>query len=235
MLKNWFLAGDHLQLPPTVFAKEAIRLNLDQSAIEFANTINHPTLFLDIQYRMYEDIVEFSNQYFYEGLIKTATKILAQKRVSKSIDFIDTAGCDFEESKDLNFGTISNQGERKVIGLLLNELKPNTSSIAIISPYRYQVECLKNEFPDFNNCINTIDAFQGQERPIIIISLVRSNSASEIGFLSDYRRLNVAMTRAQQRLIIIGDSSTLGHDHFYNSFLDYVETNGNYRSGWEFM
>ena len=83
--------------------------------------------------------------------------------------------------------------------------------------------------------IQTIDSFQGQERDIILVSLVRSNAANQIGFLSDYRSMNVALTRAKRKLIVIGDSATLGNDRFYQDFLDYVEKEGSYRSGWEFM
>ena len=83
--------------------------------------------------------------------------------------------------------------------------------------------------------INTIDGFQGQERDIIYISLVRSNTKNEIGFLSDYRRMNVAMTRARMLLVVIGDSATIGNNKFYESFLEYCEKNGRYQTAWEYM
>ena len=89
---------------------------------------------------------------------------------------------------------------------------------------------------EFNNIdVDTIDSFQGQERDIIYIVLVRSNVKGEIGFLSDYRRMNVAMTRARKKLIVIGDSATIGNDKFYQSFLDYVDKIGGYRTAWEYM
>jgi superfamily I DNA and/or RNA helicase len=83
--------------------------------------------------------------------------------------------------------------------------------------------------------VNTIDSFQGQEREIVYISMVRSNDKSEIGFLRDYRRMNVAMTRAKMKLVIVGDSATLGNDRFYNDFLQFAESRGAYRTAWEFM
>ena len=114
-------------------------------------------------------------------------------------------------------------------------------SVGLISPYREQVVWMKNELENDdilrgeNLTIQTIDGFQGQERDVIYISLVRSNTKSEIGFLTDYRRMNVAMTRARMKLVVVGDSGTIGNDKFYKEFLEYVEAEGSYRSAWEFM
>ncbi|MFK7773878.1 MAG: AAA domain-containing protein, partial [Saprospiraceae bacterium] len=112
-----------------------------------------------------------------------------------------------------------------------------------ITPYRSQIVHMKEQFTEDETLavyqdfvtINTIDGFQGQERDVIYISLVRSNDKNEIGFLNDYRRMNVAMTRARKQLVIIGDSATIGQDKFYGKFIDYVEKSGGYRSAWEFM
>ncbi|MBK9191165.1 MAG: hypothetical protein IPM77_06415 [Crocinitomicaceae bacterium] len=114
-------------------------------------------------------------------------------------------------------------------------MKKNNLSTGIISPYRAQVNLLKSKIEDQQTTIETVDSFQGQERDIILISLVRSNSENEIGFLKDYRRMNVAMTRARFKLIIIGDSSTMGSDPFYSDLLEYAEKNGSYRSGYEYF
>jgi len=118
-------------------------------------------------------------------------------------------------------------------------------SIGILSPYREQVNHLEAMFREDallapllstgNIAINTIDGFQGQERDVIYISLVRSNDKHEIGFLQDYRRMNVAMTRARMVLVVIGDSATIGHNKFYQEFLDYCAEHGVYRTAWEFM
>ena len=118
-----------------------------------------------------------------------------------------------------------------------NERPP---TIAIISPYRQQVIKLENEIKQDPELwsrvkINTVDAFQGQERDIIYISLVRSNNNGDIGFLKDYRRMNVAMTRAKKKLIIVGDSATLSNDPFYADFLEFVEKKGFYKSAWNYL
>jgi ATP-dependent RNA/DNA helicase IGHMBP2 len=105
----------------------------------------------------------------------------------------------------------------------------------VISPYRKQVTFLREQIEDLSITVQTIDSFQGQERDIILISLVRSNDNQQIGFLSDYRRMNVAMTRAKLKLVIIGDSATLGSDSFYQDLLTWVEEKGTYRSAYEFL
>jgi len=113
--------------------------------------------------------------------------------------------------------------------------------IAIISPYREQVIYMKRaikedpQLMDLPITVNTVDGFQGQERDIVYISLVRSNDNGEIGFLKDYRRMNVAMTRAKKLLVMVGDSATIGGYKFYEELLEYVETNGGYQTGWEYM
>jgi superfamily I DNA and/or RNA helicase len=114
-------------------------------------------------------------------------------------------------------------------------------SIAVISPYREQVIHIKKELeedPKLTNveiAVNTIDGFQGQEKDVVYISLVRSNGKSEIGFLGDTRRMNVAMTRARKQLVIVGDSATIGSHPFYDAFLSYCEQNGLYQTAWEYM
>jgi superfamily I DNA and/or RNA helicase len=120
-------------------------------------------------------------------------------------------------------------------------LEKDPPSIAIISPYREQVMHIEEELKDdpmlgkLDLDINTIDGFQGQEKDVVFISLVRSNLKGDIGFLSDYRRMNVAMTRARKQLIIVGDSATIGNNKFYAEFLSYCEQVGEYRSAWEYI
>ena len=104
---------------------------------------------------------------------------------------------------------------------------------AFISPYSGQVAAAKDVLPKQMR-ISTIDSFQGQEKEVIILSLVRSNDDGDIGFLKDYRRMNVAITRAKEQLFVIGDSATIGADPFYNAFINYIEKYGKYRSVWEF-
>jgi superfamily I DNA and/or RNA helicase len=151
----------------------------------------------------------------------------------EAIEFIDTAGCDYAEEL-LEQGSIINRGEADLLEKIL--ITYSDKNIGIISPYRGQVYHLQTLLKGISNKnINTIYSFQGQERAVIIVSMVRSNNEQIIGFLKDYRRMNVAMTRAQKKLVLIGDSATLGSDKFYLNLLDFLEKKGSYRSAWEFM
>lgn len=232
------IAGDDLQLPPTVKSMEAEKLGLSKSVLEMATEIGYPKHLLNVQYRMNERIMGFSDHEFYEGLL-SAHESVARKTLENDpyepVEFIDTAGCSMEEKKDPESGAILNEGEVKIVKAVLAEHNPKKYSLGVITPYRAQLHLIEDELLELAEYSNTIDSFQGQERDIIIISLVRSNEKGEIGFLTDYRRMNVAMTRARMKLILIGDSATLGQDPFYGRFLDYVERVGTYRSAWEFM
>jgi superfamily I DNA and/or RNA helicase len=226
------LAGDHKQLPPTLMQQFSVK-NPYQTLQEKIVEKNSDTVtFLDTQYRMDSIIKEFSNQQFYEGKLKS--EIDASLSIDEPLVFIDTAGCGFDE--ELQDGSRFNSGEtnlvQKMIGVFSNEF----NSIGVISPYSVQVKHLRDELKEviLEKDIQTIDGFQGQERELIIISLVRSNTDGTIGFLKDYRRMNVALTRAKKKLIVIGDSATIGMDSFYNDFLSYVENQGTYKSAWEF-
>jgi superfamily I DNA and/or RNA helicase len=123
--------------------------------------------------------------------------------------------------------------ELRLISVLIEEELLDFSTTALISPYSGQVTAAREIFP-VELRISTIDSFQGQEKDNIIVSLVRSNEDGDIGFLKDYRRMNVALTRAKYRLYVIGDSATIGADPFYNAFLTYMEKSGHYRTVWEF-
>lgn len=231
------LAGDDLQLPPTVKSRTAEKMGLAKSVLERAAEIDKPRVLLNVQYRMNATIMAFSNAQFYKNQLIAHESVANQKIENnefEAVEFIDTAGCGYEEVKEQNGGGISNPGEVSVISKVLQELQlqTNDQSIGIITPYRSQLSEIQQNI--LNEDCNTVDSFQGQERDIIIISLVRSNENGEIGFLSDYRRMNVAMTRAKKKLIVIGDSATLGQDKFYNDFLDFVEQKASYRTAWEF-
>ncbi|MFT5821885.1 MAG: ATP-dependent RNA/DNA helicase IGHMBP2 [Crocinitomix sp.] len=232
-----FMAGDPLQLPPTLFTNKAKGLGLGISLIEQGIKLNIPTTLLDVQYRMNHKIMQFSNDYFYEGKLTAHASVSVQtlkEEQYEPIEFIDTAGCGYNEQKDSS-GGISNPGEIEIVQKRLTEINLENISVGIISPYRRQVALLEEEIPMQGNNAQTIDSFQGQEKELIIVSLVRSNENGIIGFLKDYRRMNVAMTRAKKKLIIIGDSATIGNDPFYQDLLDYIENNGTYRSAWEYI
>ncbi len=230
------LAGDSMQLRPTLFSEKSMELGLAISLLEKGMEIGIPTTLLDVQYRMNDVIMQFSNQMCYDNQLssdQTIKNLSLLNEIHKPLEFIDTAGCGFDETNDES-GGIYNLEEINLIKKRLDELQIDHNSIGIISPYRKQISMIQ-EFVTSNAIYaQTIDSFQGQERDIIFISLVRSNSANAIGFLSDYRRMNVALTRAKKKLIIIGDSATLGNHSFYQKLLDYVEKYGAYRSAWEY-
>lgn len=252
-------AGDHFQLPPTVKSKLAEAGGLKETLFERCMQLENCSVLLDVQYRMHEHIMNFSNEQFYEGKLKADE--LVKKRVlssdsefdvlTTSLNFIDTAGCGFDEQLNPESLSISNPEEAvllmKHLTLLLQHYAQNNSSkkisVGIISPYKEQVQYI-TQLLDANDdlkqlsskiTVKTIDGFQGQERDIIYISLVRSNENKDIGFLADIRRMNVAMTRAKKKLVIMGNSATLANNDFYKKLIDYAESVNGYTSAWEFM
>ena len=256
------MAGDHFQLPPTIKSYEAAQQGLSETLFEKVIQKHKVDVMLKVQYRMHEQIMSFSNQQFYKNDLRADDIVKnhflgiskEDELLAKPLEFIDTAGCSFDEkvhseslSKlnpkegDLLVNHLRNLLEH--IRLTQEDLLEKGFSIGIISPYSAQVNYLKEHIlhqDEFVNYlpflqVNSIDGFQGQERDVIYISLVRSNAKGQIGFLSDTRRMNVALTRAKKKLVIIGDSATLGLHSFYKNFLDYIEKVGAYQSAWEFL
>jgi len=230
LAEKYVLAGDHLQLPPTVLSNEAAKLGLNKSILETCIETVPNIFLLDTQYRMRQSIAGFSSDYFYGGLLKTANHL---SDIASHITFIDTAGSGFNEVQGSDGGSLQNKGELQIVQKLIETESLNPLTTALISPYAGQVAAAKDLLPRAMR-ISTIDSFQGQEQETIILSLVRSNDDGIIGFLKDYRRMNVAITRAKEQLYVIGDSATIGADAFYNSFLTYIEKYGSYRTVWEF-
>ena len=239
------MAGDHLQLPPTIKSLKAAKAGLAETLFEKAMRIEEASEMLERQYRMHPEIMKFSGDRFYEGRLKTAEDVLLREREVKDdhFFFIDTAGCGFAEKVKKETLSIYNEEEAD---LLIKYLSSNISlhqSIGIIAPYKAQIEKIRHlvmNTPALDNVrenisVNTVDAFQGQERDVIYISLTRSNEKNEIGFLKEYRRMNVAMTRARTKLVILGDSGTLGKDGFYHDVLDYAQKIGGYKSAFEYL
>lgn len=241
------LAGDHFQLSPTIKSYEAEKAGLGITLFERAMTKDNAQVLLREQYRMNEVIMNFSNDYFYEG------KLYANKAVAKHtmftgdtpLEFIDTAGTGYNESLDPETRSSFNEEEANLLNQHLQSYlqslnEDEESNIGIIAPYSAQIQRLRDIIanPDeFKGkiSINTIDGFQGQERDVIYISLVRSNEKGDIGFLANERRMNVAMTRARKKLVIIGDSATIGQNAFYAKFLDFAQSEGCYRSAYELI
>lgn len=252
--KRAVLSGDHLQLPPTIKSRTAHNEGFYVTLLE-KMLRSHPeaVTLLEEQYRMHMDIMHYSNQYFYEGKLTAHSSIALHTLFEEDqpVSFIDTAGCGFNEQTEDT--SISNPEEAafllKHLTLFIENLTsahaelPAIPSIAIIAPYKQQVILLKDQLLQIpllhkygdNIAVNTVDSFQGQERDIVYISMVRSNDEGAIGFLSDLRRMNVAMTRARKKLVIVGDSATLAHATFYSGFIAYTQEIGAYQSAWEFM
>ena len=239
------MAGDHLQLPPTIKSLKAAKDGLAETLFEKAIQHIDESVMLETQYRMHPDIMKFSGDHFYKGQLKTAEDVILRDSANEleHFTFIDTAGCGFDEKVKKETLSTYNADEAN---LLIKHLSNNLSldhSVGIIAPYKAQIEILrdlvlKNSAFDAVRdqvSVNTVDAFQGQERDVIYISLTRSNDKNEIGFLKEYRRMNVAMTRAKTQLVIIGDSATLGKDSFFNAVIDYAQKIGGYKSAFEFI
>lgn len=231
MANKIVLAGDHWQLPPTVLSQSAAREGLSVSILESAVSSGYPVTLLSVQYRMRKSIADFSSERFYEGKIETPQH-LADREIH--VTFIDTAGSGTSEQPGEDGGSLRNEAELDIAAKLLRTEISDHASVAFISPYAAQVAAAGEILPASIR-ISTIDSFQGQEMAVVIVSLVRSNDEGIIGFLKDYRRMNVALTRAKESLFVIGDSATIGADPFYNAFLEYTERQGAYRSVWEFM
>jgi ATP-dependent RNA/DNA helicase IGHMBP2 len=247
------LAGDHCQLPPTVKSASAASGGLGATLLERSIPL-HPqsVVLLGQQYRMHRLIMGYSSSTFYEGRLQAHPSV-ADRRLfedNSPLSFIDTAGCGYEE--DRNDTGLSNPEEAAFLlrhaARLVTELESryseeNFPTIGIISPYRLQVQLLQELMPlspglrryTQKITVNTIDSFQGQERDIIYIGMTRSNPDSRIGFLSEIRRMNVAMTRARKKLVVIGDSATLAQTPFYAGFIEYAERHDEYHSAWEFI
>lgn len=256
--KKVVFAGDHCQLPPTIKSQEAARKGL---AITLFEKIiqRHPAAaqMLQVQYRMPEIVMGFSNAQFYEGKLEAAenTRQHAFGEDEPVLEWVDTAGSGYNEQSEAESLSTYNPEEAKFACQYLNDailrigfglFKEKGWSIGLIAPYSAQVRRLRYlifdtyEFPNLRAfsdliTIDTVDGFQGQERDLMLLSMTRSNDRGEIGFLSDKRRMNVALTRAKRKLIVVGDSSTLAQHEFFDALLRYVEEKGSYRSVWEFL
>lgn len=240
-------AGDHCQLPPTVKSVEAERAGLSRSLMEsVVDKCRLAVELLTVQYRMNEAIMRFSSDWFYGGRLQAAEEVKCRGILDfdSPVEWLDTSEMDFAEKYVSATGGRVNPDEGK---FMLDSLEAYIKRIgekrvedenldfAVISPYKAQVSWLRRNAKKRNVlrrlkgkiAINTIDGFQGQERDVVFISLVRSNDDGKIGFLSDLRRMNVAMTRARMKLVIIGSAATLTRHPFYEKlFLSQKKENG---------
>ena len=241
------LAGDHCQLPPTIKCIEAARGGLDHTLMEkVVQQKPSAVSLLKVQYRMHEAIMRFPSEWFYNGELEAAPEVRNRGILDfdTPMNWIDTSEMDFhEEFVGESFGRINKQEAN----LLLQELEAYINRIGktrilderidfgLISPYKAQVQYLRSKIRGnsflrpFRSLItvNTVDGFQGQERDVIFISLVRANEDGQIGFLNDLRRMNVAITRARMKLVILGDATTLAQHPFYRKLMQYIRQSGN--------
>ena len=245
------LAGDHCQLPPTVKSFAALKGGLGKTLMErIVDNKPEVVTLLKMQYRMNEEIMRFSSNWFYGNQVESAPEVKFRSILDFDIPmtWIDTSKFEIPEESDVtfkeqfvgeSFGRI-NKAEAELTLLALREyfnkigkqrVLDERLDVGIISPYRAQVQYLRREIKKkdwakpFRQLIsvNTVDGFQGQERDIILISLVRANDDGQIGFLRDLRRMNVAITRARMKLIILGDASTLTRHPFYKKLYEYID------------
>jgi ATP-dependent RNA/DNA helicase IGHMBP2 len=248
-------AGDHFQLPPTIKSNEAAKAGLSTTLFEKGIQRNpHMANMLQVQYRMHQDIMEFSSGYFYKNQLVAheSVKTGLLRANEFPVEFVDTAGCGYQEAQDPETLSRFNEEEAQLLIRQVERLAEDIEvqrwidtaiTMAIITPYRAQVDLLiklaegSAILQQLHHLIsiNTVDAFQGQERDVIAISFVRSNNDGEVGFLGDIRRTNVAMTRARKKLIMIGDSATLGSHPFYLELIDYVQQKDFYKSAFEII
>jgi superfamily I DNA and/or RNA helicase len=243
------LAGDHCQLPPTVVSQEAAAEGFSVSLFERLMALYGRPIAqrLTVQYRMHEAIMGFSSTEFYDGALEADPSVgrhlLAELPGVKDalptrspVEFIDTAGAGFDEEMEPDGESRLNRQEaelarRKVQELLDCGVRP--ADIAVIAPYAAQVRLLRERLAVPGLEIDSVDGFQGREKEAVVISLVRSNPKGEIGFLRDVRRINVALTRAKRKLLVIGDSATLAGEPFYQRMIEYFESLGAYKTVWD--
>ena len=239
-------AGDHCQLPPTVKCLEAIKGGLARTLMErIVNSNPQVVTLLKVQYRMNDDIMRFSSDWFYGGEVESAPEVRYRSilDLDTPMTWIDTATLDIEAHEELvgeTYGRINRAEARLTIDTLQHYFErlgrqrvlDERLDVGIISPYRAQVQLLRRMlrksayFKPLRHLItvNTVDGFQGQERDLIVISMVRQNEEGQIGFLRDLRRMNVAITRARMKLFIMGDSTTMTRHPFYRKLYNYIKS-----------
>ena len=245
--KRFIMAGDHKQLPPTILNEDAARGNLSKSLFERLLEMHGDRIrvMLEVQYRMNDEIAEFPNKEFYDGKLKADESVKEHnlldllpesKFVNEDIKpflFIDTGGSEtFKERTRRGSTSKENAGEAKLVEeiaarLLSAGIRPE--DIAVISPYDDQVALIRKMLRVEGLEIKTVDGFQGREKEVVIVSFVRCNKSREIGFLRDLRRLNVSITRAKRKLVLIGDSNTLESEGCYKRLVALAKERGAYK------
>lgn len=240
------LAGDHKQLGPTVLSQQAARDGLTKSLFLRMLEVHGDgvKVMLREQYRMHEAIMAYPSATMYGGELRAhpsvAKRTLKELLTRDGVDdapliFIDTAGKGFDEERPEGSASLANPGEADLVASYVKHVRDHglaAEAIAVIAPYSAQVAALKARIGDAVT-IDTVDAFQGRENELVVVSLTRGNADGEIGFLADLARMNVAMTRAKRQLVVVGDSGTVSGHPFYAGFIEHAQATGGYRSAWE--
>ena len=247
--KRLVLAGDHCQLPATVRSVEARKAGFHISLMERLITVfgDKASRRLTTQYRMHDQIMRFSSAEFYESSLVAAPAVcshiladlpdvIANPLTQTAVRFIDTAGSECVEESEEDGVSLQNPGEADVAIQQVSDLIEAgvpADAIAVITPYSAQAHLIRDLLERAEVEVDTVDGFQGREKEAVVISMVRSNSRGEVGFLNDTRRMNVALTRPRRKLIVIGDSSTLANHDFYLRLLNYFEAEAAYGTVWD--
>jgi superfamily I DNA and/or RNA helicase len=242
------MAGDPFQLPPTVLSERAAKGGLSVSLFErlLKDHGDGVKQLLREQHRMSEPLMDFPSRTTYGGELRAhpavARRTLAEV-LSPSVQveappflFLDTAGKGLDEAAEDNGQSLLNPGEAALVvdrarALLAAGLSP--SELALITPYAAQARLLRELLPDVEVEVDTVDAFQGREKDVVLLSLVRSNGEQQLGFLKDLRRLNVALTRPRRHLFVVGDSATLSAHPTYGALVDHAHATQAWRSAWD--
>ncbi|XP_035219941.1 DNA-binding protein SMUBP-2-like isoform X2 [Stegodyphus dumicola] len=251
MVKRCVLAGDHHQLPPTIISEKAAKEGLSLTLMERLLKLHGDIIkkMLTLQYRMNHIIMQWPSDELYDSklqahesvhshLLSHLPGIESNDDTTVPLLLIDTAGCDLYELEAENEESKGNEGEADLVALHVENLIKSGLSptdIAVITPYNLQVDLIKARFsakyPKLE--IKSVDGFQGREKEAVVLSLVRSNDEGEVGFLSEDRRINVAITRAKRHLAVICNSDTVSHHKFLKSFINYCIENGEVRTAFQ--
>ena len=235
------LAGDHLQLPPTVISAAAAAGGLGVSLFERLAEAHGEAAMVTLleQRRMNEAIMRFPSRAMYRGRLRAHPSVTGWKIDEEPFLFVDTAGTGFEEGTPEGSDSRHNEGEAALVAREVERvlaLGVTPGDVAVISPYDAQVQRLRQVLTarvEEGLEVDSVDGFQGREKEAVVVSLVRSNDLGEVGFLSDVRRMNVAITRARKKLVVVGDSATVARHPFYEAFVRHAQETGAWRSAWE--
>jgi superfamily I DNA and/or RNA helicase len=235
------LAGDHLQLPPTVLSAEAQQGGLAASLFERLALAHGDgvKVTLAVQHRMNERIMRYPSDALYGGLLRAHPDVAGHALDDAPLEVVDTSGRGFEEATPEGSDSRVNEGEAELVAAEVERvlaLGVLPADVAVIAPYDAQVQRLRQLLAarvDLGLEVDTVDGFQGREKEAVVVSLVRANDAGEVGFLSDVRRMNVALTRARRKLVVVGDGATVARHPFYEAFLRHAQQSGAWRSAWE--